>query len=294
MGGGFEWHDYVCVFMCVCVYVCVYVCMMKGMIAIFYGLDARCCRLGGTVMRFGKLSIAFGGDCIVVDVLDDLTMQSISQAHSYASCLFLELICTFPLTQAATRLAASHHSHRLHPSIHPPIHLRRRLPHRLNILLQKLPLKPRIRHTPRQTRLRHLLQEPQTAHRTLPIRNIPRLQLNERHARIVRRAVVDAIAQVAEPGGRALGVEGFDAGVVVGGGGDGAGDGDPVLGGGVLEGELGGFGVGDVGEFGGVFIGEEEKVGTFALKMRVEVSLLIVFLGRLEILCRPMRSRNCG
>ena len=64
-----------------------------------------------------------------------------------------------------------------------------------------------------------------------------------------------AVAEVAEPGGRALGVEVFDAGVVVGGGDGGAGDGDPVLGRGVLEGDLGGFGGGQVGEFGGVFVG---------------------------------------
>ena len=144
--------------------------------------------------------------------------------------------------------------------------LRRRLPHGLNILLLKLPLKPRIRHRPRQTRLRHLLQKPQSPHRALPIRNITRLELNERHARIVRRAVVDAVAQVAEPGGRGFGVEGLDAGVVVGGRDDGAGDGDPVLGGGVLEGELGGVGAGEVGELGRVFVGEEEEVGTFALR----------------------------
>lgn len=76
---------------------------------------------------------------------------------------------------------------------------------------------------------------------------------------------MDAVAQIAEPCSKAFGVEGFDAGVVVGGGGDGAGDGDPVLRRGVLEGELGGFVVGDVGEFVGVGVGDEEEVGSFAL-----------------------------
>lgn len=66
---------------------------------------------------------------------------------------------------------------------------------------------------------------------------------------------MDAVAQVAEPGGDALGVEVFDAGVGIGGRGDGAGDGDPVLGGGVLEGELGRLVVFEVGEFGGVLVG---------------------------------------
>ena len=76
---------------------------------------------------------------------------------------------------------------------------------------------------------------------------------------------MDAVAQVAEPGGRAFGVEVFDAGVVVGGGDDAAGDGDPVLRGGVLKGELGGGVGGEVAEFVGVFVGEEEEVGAFAL-----------------------------
>ena len=62
------------------------------------------------------------------------------------------------------------------------------------------------------------------------------------------------VTQIAEPGGGALGVEVFDAGVVVGGGDGGAGDGDPVLGGGVLEGDLGGLVGGEVGELGGVLV----------------------------------------
>lgn len=44
-----------------------------------------------------------------------------------------------------------------------------------------------------------------------------------------------AVAQVAEPGRDGFGVETFNAGVRGGGGGDSAGDGDPVLSGGVLE-----------------------------------------------------------
>ena len=66
---------------------------------------------------------------------------------------------------------------------------------------------------------------------------------------------MDTVAEVAEPGRRALGVEVLDAGVVVGGGDGGAGDGDPVLGGGVLEGDLGGFVVIEVGELVGVLVG---------------------------------------
>lgn len=66
---------------------------------------------------------------------------------------------------------------------------------------------------------------------------------------------MDAVAQVADPGRRGLAVELLDAGVVIGGGGDGARNGDPVLRGAVLEGDLGGFVVFDVGEFGGVCVG---------------------------------------
>ena len=76
---------------------------------------------------------------------------------------------------------------------------------------------------------------------------------------------MDAVTKVAEPGGCAFGVEVFDAGILGGGGGDGAGDGNPVLGGGVLEGELGGLVVGEVREFVRVLIGQEEEVGSFAL-----------------------------
>ena len=63
-----------------------------------------------------------------------------------------------------------------------------------------------------------------------------------------------SVTQIAEPGRGALGVEVFDARVVVGGGDGGAGDRDPVLGGGVLEGDLGGLVGGEVGEFVGVLV----------------------------------------
>lgn len=66
---------------------------------------------------------------------------------------------------------------------------------------------------------------------------------------------MDAVAQVAEPGRYGLAVELLDAGVVVGGRGDGAGDGHPVLRGAVLEGDLDCFVVFEVGEFGRVFVG---------------------------------------
>ena len=118
---------------------------------------------------------------------------------------------------------------------------RRRLPHRLNIVRQELPLRPRVRHFPRQRRLRHLLQKAQSPNRGLPVADVIRLDLNERHTRVLRGAVMDAVTEVAEPGGGAFGVEVFDARVVVGGCGGGAGNGDPVLGGGVLESDLGGF-----------------------------------------------------
>ena len=80
------------------------------------------------------------------------------------------------------------------------------------------------------------------------------LDLDERHPRILRRPVMYSVTQVAEPSRDALGVEVFDAGVVVGGCDGGAGDGDPVLGGGILKGDLGGLVGGEVGEFGGVLV----------------------------------------
>lgn len=156
---------------------------------------------------------------------------------------------------------------------------RRCLPHSLNIVLTKLPLNARIRHLPRQTRLRHLLNKTQTPDRTLPIRDIFSLKIDDSHTRIFIGAIVDAIAKITEPGCGSFGVEVLDARVVVGGGDDGAGDGDPVLRRGVLEGELGGWVVGEVGEFGGVFVGEEEEVGTFALEVgRIVLALNSDFL----------------
>ena len=118
-----------------------------------------------------------------------------------------------------------------------------------------MPLNPRIRYLTRDSRLPDLLQKPQHTNLALPIANILRLDLNETHAGILSGAIVDAIAEVAEPCTHGFGVEVLDAGVVVGGGGDGAGDGDPVLSGRVLEGEMGGFVVVEVGEFVGMLVG---------------------------------------
>ena len=144
---------------------------------------------------------------------------------------------------------------------------RRHLPHGLDILLRQPPLHPRVRHLPRQARLRHLLHEAQGAHRGLPVADVLGPELNDGHARVLGRAVVHAVAQVAEPGRRAFGVELLDARVVVRGRDHGAGDGDPVLGGGVLEGEVGRWVAGQVGEFVRVRVGEEEEVGSFALRV---------------------------
>lgn len=118
-----------------------------------------------------------------------------------------------------------------------------------------MPLNPRIRHLTRDGRLPHLLQKPQHTNLALPVANILGLDLDQAHAWVVGGAIVDAIAEVAEPGRRGLGVEVLDAGVVVGGGDGGAGDGDPVLRRGVLERDLGRLVVFEVGEFVGVVVG---------------------------------------
>ena len=155
------------------------------------------------------------------------------------------------------------------PTHHNPIHqfplLRRSLPHHLNILLTQLSQNPRIRHSTPRTRHRNLLHKPQRPHRTLPITNVFRLDLNYRHARILRRPIMHAIAQVAEPGRRTFGVKLFDAGIGGGRRRACAGYGDPVLRRGVLESYLCGAVVGEVGEFVGVRVGKEEEVGSFAL-----------------------------
>ena len=128
----------------------------------------------------------------------------------------------------------------------------RRLPHLLNITLPKLPVQPRTRHTARQRPHRHLLRKPQRRHRALPIHNVLTLHLDQRHARILRRAGVDAVAQVAEPGAQAGVIELLDARVRVGHGGGFARDAGPVLRGAVLERDLACLGVLEVGELLGV------------------------------------------
>ena len=142
---------------------------------------------------------------------------------------------------------------------------RRRRPHRLNILLHQLPLHAGVSHLPRQARLRDLLHKPQSPNRSFPIADILSLELNDGHAWIIRSAIMDTIAQIAEPSGSAFRIEVFDPGVGVGGGGYGAGDGDPVLGGRILEGQVSGLVVGEVFKFVGVLVGEEEEIGSFAL-----------------------------
>ena len=71
----------------------------------------------------------------------------------------------------------------------------------------------------------------------------------------------------------------LDARVGVGGGGDAAGDGDPVLSRAVLEGYLGGGVVGEVAEFVGVVVGEEEEVGAVTLEGRW---MLVVWVSRVQ------------
>ena len=153
-------------------------------------------------------------------------------------------------------------------SHHPPqplfqtLHI---LPHRLYVILNKLPLLPRLRHRPHQRRLPHLLHKPQSPHRSLPIANIPRLHLNECHPRIISRTIMFSITQVSKPCGCGFIPDIFDARVGIGGGGYGARDGYPVLVGTVLEGEERAGGGGDVAEFCGVPVGEEEEVWAYAL-----------------------------
>ena len=74
-----------------------------------------------------------------------------------------------------------------------------------------------------------------------------------------------SIAQIAKPSFSSSAPEVLDAGIVVGSRGRDASDADPVLGGGVLEGELGGLVVGEVGEFVGVGVSKEEEVRAGAL-----------------------------
>ena len=132
--------------------------------------------------------------------------------------------------------------------------------HLLDILLRKFSLHPRVGHLPRQRPHTHLFHEPQGRDRAFPVRDVLRLDLDQRHARVLRGAGVHAVPQIAEPGAQARVVDLLDAGVLVGDGGGGAADADPVVGAGVLEGDLDRLFVLEVGELLRVLVGDEEKV----------------------------------
>ena len=140
-----------------------------------------------------------------------------------------------------------------------------RLPQGLNVLALKPPVQPSHSDLSRRRRNSRLFHETHTAHSALPMRDISRLQFDEGDAWVIGGGIVDAIAQVAVPDGRALAEQFLDAGV--GGAGAGrAGNGGPILGGGVLEGELDGGGVFEVVELVRVIVGEEKEVGAVALE----------------------------
>ena len=140
-----------------------------------------------------------------------------------------------------------------------------RLPQGVNVLALEPPVQPGHSDLARGSRDSRLFHEPHTTHGTLPMCNIGRLEFDEGDAWVVSGGIVDTIAQVAVPDGCALAEQFLDAGVG-GAGASRASDGSPVLGGGVLEGELDGGGVFEVVELVRVVIGEEEEVGAVALK----------------------------
>ena len=134
------------------------------------------------------------------------------------------------------------------------------MPHLLDVLLRKLPLHSRIGHLSRQSPQPHLLHEPQCRDRALPVRDVLRLHLNQRHARILRLAGMNTVPQISKPGAQGRVIDLLDARVLVGDGGGGAADADPVLGAGVLEGNLDGLVVLEIGELLRVLVGDEEEV----------------------------------
>ena len=135
----------------------------------------------------------------------------------------------------------------------------------LQIVFSQLPLQPRIRHLPRHRRLRHFLHIPNTRRRRLPIRHILALDLNHRHPRIVRRAIMHPVAQVPKPRTHRRRIEFLDLRVVVRNRGCRAGHRHPVLAAAVLERDLHFFGALEVGEFLRVRVREEVEVRAFAL-----------------------------
>lgn len=109
--------------------------------------------------------------------------------------------------------------------------------------------------------LSDLLDETKTSDGLHPVDNVGRLNLNDGHARVLGLAGVDAITKVTEPSGNLGGVELLHEVGCVGDLGGVTSNADPVLGAGVLEGDLALLGVLEVGELLGVGVGEVEEVG---------------------------------
>lgn len=110
-------------------------------------------------------------------------------------------------------------------------HHSRHAPSLLNLRLVHLPRYTSLRHLSRNSRRRSLQQVPNLGALRLPVSNVVRLELDQRHPWVFGLSVVYTVAEVAEPGRDLLAVDFLDAGVAVVGGGDLAGNGDPVLGG---------------------------------------------------------------
>lgn len=140
--------------------------------------------------------------------------------------------------------------------------LGRLVPRRLDVLFHQAAVNACICNLAGQACLSDLLDEADAGRSALPVGDVLGLDLDQCHAGIFWAAGVHAVTQIAKPGIDTFAVDLLDTGIGVVGRGALASDADPVLGAGVLEGDLSGLVMFEIFELLRVDVGEVEEVGT--------------------------------
>lgn len=121
-------------------------------------------------------------------------------------------------------------------------------------------LHPSIGDLARHRSLSHLFDETEGGGRALPVGNVLRLDLDQRHPRVLRPSRMNSVAQVSEPSIGALAVTLLDPRIIVARGDNLASDADPVLCAAVLEGDTCCLVILDILELLGVVVRKEEAM----------------------------------
>ncbi len=135
----------------------------------------------------------------------------------------------------------------------------------LDIGLMQLPRNPRLRNLTLHSPKSNFLHEPKRPNSSLPVHNELARDLDDRHPRIIRRPIMNAIAQIPKPSFHARPVQFLHLGRIVARHCHFARDTNPVLVRRVLECQLHRLVVLEVFEFLAVFVGEEIEVRSLAL-----------------------------